>query len=196
LTFVLINQDQSKLQGDGVHLQPLRFWQMMTPGKVELVRGSRLPLLPGSGKETCNYAAGKTLGLDSRRRERTQVIKYIVVGAGGFLGTIARFWLGSLIHDRMGSRFPYGTFIINCTGCFALGMIMVMLTRTDMHPYLRLSIPIGFIGGFTTFSAFEYETLMAVREGSLSMGLLNIGLSVVAGFVCVWLGLEFGKAVA
>jgi CrcB protein len=95
----------------------------------------------------------------------------------------------------MGSRFPYGTFIINCSGCFALGMIMMLLTRTSMHPYLRLSIPIGFIGGFTTFSAFEYETLMAVREGSVAVGLLNIGLSVAAGFVCVWVGMMLGKIV-
>ena len=124
------------------------------------------------------------------------MMKYIVVGAGGFLGTIARFWLGSVIHGRMGSRFPYGTFIINCSGCLALGFIMVILTRTSLHPYLRLSIPIGFIGGFTTFSAFEYETFMAVREGSIAIGLLNIGLSVAAGFVCVWLGMVFGKAVA
>lgn len=124
------------------------------------------------------------------------MIKYLVVGAGGFLGTVARFWLGTIIHERVGGRFPYGTFIVNCSGCFALGMIMAMLTRTSMHYYLRLSIPIGFIGGFTTFSAFEYETLMAVREGSVSVGLINIALSVAAGFFCVWLGTEFGKAVA
>ncbi|HWZ46178.1 MAG TPA: fluoride efflux transporter CrcB [Candidatus Saccharimonadales bacterium] len=124
------------------------------------------------------------------------MIKYIVVGAGGFLGTVARFWLGSMIQERMASRFPYGTFIVNCSGCFTMGLIMAVLARTSIHPYLRLAIPIGFLGGFTTFSAFEYETFMAVSEGWIAIGLLNIGLSVGAGFICVWLGMVLGKAMA
>lgn len=125
------------------------------------------------------------------------MIKYIVVGAGGFLGAIARFWLGGVIHDRLGTRFPYGTFVINCSGCFAIGVIMAVLAgRTSVHPYWRLLIPIGFIGGYTTFSSFEYETFMAMREGALAVALLNVALSVVAGFLCVWMGMACGKALA
>lgn len=122
-------------------------------------------------------------------------MRYLMVGLGGFLGAIARYSLGTLINDRMGSRFPYGTFVVNCTGCFAIGVVMALIAgRPSMHVYWRLLIPIGFIGGYTTFSSFEYETLAAMREGALAVGLLNVGLSVIVGFICVWLGMVCGKA--
>jgi CrcB protein len=115
---------------------------------------------------------------------------------GGFLGAVSRFWIGGLVYDRMGTRFPYGTFVVNCTGCFLLGIAMAILTeRTHLSPNWRYFIPIGFIGGYTTFSSFEYETLMAMRDGALMTGFLNIGLSVGLGFLCVWVGMMCGRAV-
>jgi CrcB protein len=115
---------------------------------------------------------------------------------GGFLGAVSRFWIGGLVYDRMGTRFPYGTFVVNCTGCFLLGIAMAILTeRTHLSPNWRYFIPIGFIGGYTTFSSFEYETLMAMRDGALMTGFLNIGLSVGLGFFCVWVGMMCGRAV-
>ena len=123
--------------------------------------------------------------------------KYLIVGFGGFLGSIARFWLGGYIYERVGARFPYGTFIVNCSGCFAIGLIMAILTeRTHLSPVWRLLIPIGFIGGYTTFSTFEYETFMAMREGALVAAFLNIILSVIVGFACVWVGTVCGRAIA
>ena len=123
-------------------------------------------------------------------------MRYVIVGLGGFLGAIARFWVGGLIYDRMGTRFPYGTFVVNCTGCFLLGLAMAILTeKTHLSPNWRYFIPIGFIGGYTTFSSFEYETLMAMRDGALMTGFLNIGLSVALGFLCVWVGMICGRAV-
>jgi CrcB protein len=124
------------------------------------------------------------------------LIKYVMVGIGGFFGAIARFWLGAYIGNRVGTRFPYGTFVINCSGSFAIGFIITLLAeRTHWSPNLRYLIPIGFIGAYTTFSTFEYETLRTFQDGQLIAGMLNIGLSVAVGFLSVWLGVVAGKAV-
>lgn len=122
--------------------------------------------------------------------------KYVMVGIGGFIGAIARFWLGGYIGNRMGSRFPYGTFIINCSGSFVIGFIVTLLAeRTHWSPNWRYLIPIGFVGAYTTFSTFEYETLRAIQDGSLIIAGLNVVLSVAVGFVAVWVGVMAGHAV-
>ena len=119
-----------------------------------------------------------------------------MVGIGGFFGAIARFWLGGYVYERMGTRFPYGTFVINCSGCYLIGLILTILTeRTHMDPAWRLAIPIGFIGAYTTFSTFEYETLTAIQAGQWLIGTLNVVLSVVLGFAATWLGVVSGRAV-
>jgi CrcB protein len=124
------------------------------------------------------------------------VEKYLAVGVGGFAGSIARFWLATYIGQRMGTRFPYGTFLVNVSGCFLIGLAMTIFTeRTHLSPIYRYLIPIGFIGGYTTFSSFEYETLRAIQDGQFAVGLLNIALSVLVGFVMVWTGAMVGKAV-
>jgi fluoride exporter len=122
--------------------------------------------------------------------------KYFAVGVGGFVGSIARFWLAVYVGQRMGTRFPYGTFLINISGSFFIGLIMTILTeKTHLSPTYRYLIPIGFIGGYTTFSTFEYETLRAIQDGQFAIGLLNIVLSVLVGFLMVWTGAMVGKAV-
>jgi len=121
------------------------------------------------------------------------VLKYLVVGVGGFFGTIARYVVSTYIASRYGVRFPYGTFVINMSGCFLIGLIVTLLARTTASQYWRYLIPIGFIGAYTTFSTFEYETLRAVQDGQLATGLLNVALSVVVGFVAVWAGAAVGR---
>ena len=124
-------------------------------------------------------------------------MKYLMVGIGGFLGAVARFWVGGYVYDRMGTKFPYGTFVINVSGCFFLGLVMTLLTeRTHMHPNWRYLLPIGFIGAYTTFSTFEYETLAVARDGQWLTALLNILLSVVCGFVAIWLGVASGRSIS
>ena len=124
------------------------------------------------------------------------MIKYLMVGIGGFLGSVLRFWLGSFIGGRLGARFPYGTFVINVTGSFLIGMVLTVLaTKAHWSPNWRYLIPIGFIGGYTTFSTFEYETLRLFQDGQLLTAMLNITLSVVIGFAGVWVGVVAGRVI-
>lgn len=135
--------------------------------------------------------------IQQERKEYDDLIKYLMVGIGGFLGSVLRFWLGSFIGGRLGARFPYGTFVVNVTGSFLIGMVLAVLaTKAHWSPNWRYLIPIGFIGGYTTFSAFEYETLQLFQDGQLLTAMLNITLSVIVGFVAVWVGVVAGRAIA
>lgn len=100
-----------------------------------------------------------------------------------------RYLAGTAITARFSGRFPLGTVIVNITGCFLIGILMTLLTeRLNPHPYWRLLLVVGVLGGYTTFSSFEYETYYAVRAGHHWLGLLNVVGSVVMGYLAVWLG--------
>lgn len=118
-----------------------------------------------------------------------------MVGIGGALGSVLRFWLGSYLGSKLGGRFPYGTFVVNITGSFMIGIVIALLAeRTQWNANWRYLIPIGFIGGYTTFSAFEYETFRLFQDGLIGTAALNVVLSVVVGFAGVWAGAIVGKS--
>jgi fluoride exporter len=124
-------------------------------------------------------------------------MKYFWVAFGGALGSLARYVLGLWIYERAGTRFPYGTFVINISGCFVIGFV---LTIFDEHMALpaawRLAIPIGFVGAYTTFSTFEYETLRLAQHGQAAMGLFYVLLSVILGYGAVWVGMVAARPFA
>jgi CrcB protein len=123
--------------------------------------------------------------------------KYLCVAMGGALGSVLRFWVGGYVSNRLGTRFPYGTFIINITASFLIGFILTLLAeRTHWSPNWRYLIPVGFIGGYSTFSTFEYESFRVFQDGELFIAGLNVVLSVVLGFLSVWLGVITGRTIA
>jgi CrcB protein len=108
--------------------------------------------------------------------------------AGGAIGTLARFVVSSAMMTRLSGKFPYGTFAVNVSGCFLIGVLMTLFTQRAMHANWRFALVVGFLGGYTTFSSFEYETFVAARDGHPLLGLLNVTASVVMGYLAVWLG--------
>jgi CrcB protein len=116
-------------------------------------------------------------------------LKYLLVVLGGGCGALARFVTGTVIMNRFGSRFPFGTLAVNLAGSFLIGFLMTLLTERSLpHPNWRLLLVVGFLGGYTTFSSLEYESLTLVRDGGLLLGVVNLAGSVIFGFVAVWLG--------
>ena len=115
----------------------------------------------------------------------------IYVGMGGFFGAICRWSLGSMLKKSLGDpSFPYPTLLINLVGCFAIGMAYSIWENNNTA---KLFIIIGFLGGFTTFSAFGLELLTLIRVGSLGMAALYVGLSSLLGIFLVWLGMNIAR---
>lgn len=112
-----------------------------------------------------------------------------MIAGGGALGALARYVLGGIVQEWMGAKFPYGTLAVNVTGSLVMGVMMTLVTeRGVLHPNWRFLVAVGFVGAYTTFSTFEYETFRAVEQGAWLVGLGNAGVSVVAGFVSVAMG--------
>ena len=116
------------------------------------------------------------------------------VGLGGFVGANARYLLGGWIAARFGSTFPYGTLVINVTGSFILGLIMGTLEGHVLSPVVRLALAIGFVGAYTTFSTWTYETLRLLEDGSWELAFANVFGSLLVGMLAVIGGLAAGRA--
>jgi len=116
-------------------------------------------------------------------------LKYLIISLGGAAGSLTRYIAGIAIMARFRTEFPLGTLFINVTGSFLIGLLMTLFAeRWQPHPFWRLMLVIGFLGGYTTFSSFEYESYRAIRDGGAWLGLLNVIGSVALGYLAVWTG--------
>ena len=124
------------------------------------------------------------------------MINVLLVALGGALGAVTRFLVGALFARRFGVAWPYGTFFINVTGCFVIGLFLPILAdRPGVHEAWKYLLPVGFVGAYTTFSTYEYETLRLVESGQLRLAGAYVLLSNVIGFAAVWIGVWLGRKV-
>ncbi|MEQ1946932.1 MAG: fluoride efflux transporter CrcB [Bryobacteraceae bacterium] len=120
--------------------------------------------------------------------------RYLLVMLGAAFGGLARYVAGSTILQRFTARFPenvfpVGTLVVNVSGCFLIGLLMSMfVAKNDPNPALRLFLVTGFLGGYTTFSSFGWETFEAIEKETILIGLGNVVLSIVFGYLAVWGG--------
>lgn len=121
-------------------------------------------------------------------------MEYLIIGVGGFLGANARYLVAGWAAQRFGALFPYGTFLVNMSGSFLLGFFMTFLRdRAFVHPHYRMFFAIGFLGAYTTFSTFTYESLQLLQDGSIFLAFVNIVGSVVIGILGASLGFLVGE---
>lgn len=122
-------------------------------------------------------------------------MRAVWVGIAGCLGALSRYWVDGWISRFTGGGFPWGTLVVNVTGCLLVGLLMTILTeRLLPYPSVRLAITVGFVGAYTTFSTFAYESLRQIQDGALGLALVNVVASVVVGIAAVWIGVVIGRA--
>jgi len=114
----------------------------------------------------------------------------LIVGSGGFIGTIARYLSNELMRKLTSSNFPFGTLLINILGCLIIGLIYGFIEKGKLlEPDLRLFLTTGICGGFTTFSAFSIETIIMLRNGEFIYVFAYLTLSILLGFTATYLGM-------
>ena len=123
--------------------------------------------------------------------------KILLVGIGGFIGSILRYVLSGLVHEwTRRDDFPVGTLAVNVLGCFVIGLLSQLAeARGAFTPETRAFVIIGILGGFTTFSSFGNETMNLWRDAENGLALLNIGAQLVLGLGAVWLGRVLGHEI-
>jgi fluoride exporter len=123
--------------------------------------------------------------------------KYLWIAIGGSLGSIARYWVGATIANRLGTKFPYGTFVINITACVIIGFTLAFLgRRAELNPAWRFLVPVGFVGAYSTFSTFEWETFSNLETGGLGTAALYVVSSVLLGLLAVWCGAMIARSMS
>jgi CrcB protein len=122
------------------------------------------------------------------------VSRFLAVAAGGSLGSVARYAVSLVVARFWSSPFPLATFVVNVVGCFVLGFFSTVASeRLSIDPAWRLLVATGFVGAFTTFSTFEYETHRLTEVGSLGWAAANVLVSLAAGFLAVRLGVAVAR---
>lgn len=130
--------------------------------------------------------------------ESEWTVKYFLIAVGGALGSVARFWVSSAVAARMGIVFPYGTMVVNLTACLIIGFAITFLGKRagSKASATRFLFGVGFIGAFSTFSTFEWDTLSTLRSGALLLAALYALGSLIFGLIAVWGGSWLAEAVS
>jgi len=115
--------------------------------------------------------------------------KSLLVFVGAGLGANVRYWFGGWVASRWGATFPWGTLAVNVSGSLLAGLVLGFLLETQAPPAYRLLVVIGFLGGYTTFSTFSYETVTLILLRSYSLAAWNIAASCAMSFLGTWTGL-------
>ncbi len=119
---------------------------------------------------------------------------YLAISIGAILGANVRYLLGGWVSEQAGSGFPWGTFVINVTGSLVIGVVLGLAAERTVPWWWRSGVAIGFLGSYTTFSTFSYETINLMHDGSYAAALANAGGSLVASLVAVAIGLALARA--
>ena len=119
----------------------------------------------------------------------------LYVGVGGFLGSILRYIAAQYLKTNWPTLFPTGTFLVNLTGSFLIGIIIAATLTENLNQQTRLLWATGFCGGFTTFSSFSYEFFALLQEGHTGYAFLYATSSMILGLLLVWLGFSLGKMI-
>jgi CrcB protein len=115
--------------------------------------------------------------------------KLLLVGVGGFLGSVVRYLLSGYVQAKTSATFPYGTLTVNVTGCLCVGALSQLVeARSFLSPEARATVLVGILGGYTTFSAFGGETINLLRDADWSPAIVNVVAHVVLGIGAVWSG--------
>jgi fluoride exporter len=123
--------------------------------------------------------------------------KLLWIAAAGALGTLARYGMGSLVQQASGGSFPMGTLAVNMTGCFLFGVFWSLAEgRLLISGETRIIILTGFMGAFTTFSSFMYETSAYMQDGQWAMAGVNLLAQNMSGIICMLLGIALGRLAA
>jgi len=127
-------------------------------------------------------------------REESDLYSVLMIGIGGFIGAVLRYFVGSYVQDWSKSiGFPYGTLAVNLVGCLLIGMLTQLdEITTALSAETRLFVLVGFLGAFTTFSTFGNDTLKLIQDDRMGSALFNVGFHVVFGLGAVWLGRLLG----
>jgi CrcB protein len=115
--------------------------------------------------------------------------RFLWICLAGAAGTGARYLIAFWAAQRLGSAFPYGTLLVNLVGCFAIAAVMHAALTLGWPATMRSAVTIGFIGGLTTYSSFNYETMRLFEEGAPATAALNLALTLLGGAMAGWLGL-------
>jgi fluoride exporter len=122
--------------------------------------------------------------------------KFLILGSAGFIGTLARYYMQGFVQSSTGSAFPFGTMVVNVSGCFILGFLNELFTeRFLIDPQWRIFFTIGFCGAYTTFSTLAFETFSLTERSEFWYATANVFFSILLGLIFLWLGVLLARLI-